>query len=315
MKAHLRPQPPLRQPPPTWRPPGPNRPPQARLHQRLPRGDAPRSSHQLTFWASPCLDPPRSPWPPGGQYPPSPEIPPLGRRPVQDRPAAAAARKATCIMPTFRPRCRRRRAPRPKAPSRLLARARLLPCRSAVRPHNRECWGAGEGRGAGARLGTVPLPQQPPPPRRPAGPKTPPQPRYHRRLSWGEARRSLHQLTFWASPCPDASPETLAAGGSTPTLARHAPDGSTPSSGPLSCGCRRCSSLHLVQKLAPMPPLSRAPARHPAPCRLAYAWPLPYRSASEPLSRDCLRADAGWWTGALRQPAQIQRPPGPQKPP
>ena len=77
-----------------------------------------RRAHRINsrFGRHPARTPPRRPWPPGGQHPPSPEIPPLGRCPVKDRSAAAAAREATCIMPRRLPPCRRRRAPRPKAP-------------------------------------------------------------------------------------------------------------------------------------------------------------------------------------------------------
>jgi hypothetical protein len=169
-------------------------------------------------------------------------------------------------------------------------------------------------QGAGARLGKLPLPQQPPHPRGPAGPKTSPRSHFQYRLPRGAARRPSRQLTVWASPCPDASPEPMAAGGSTPTLAGDAPQGPTPSSGPLSCGCSRRSSLHPVQKPSLPPPPPRAAARRPATRRLAHVWLLPYPSASLSLIRDGLREGASYGTGAhLRPQPPPWQPPTPRR--
>jgi len=115
--------------------------------------------------------------------------------------------------------------------------------------------------------------RQPAPLRRPPGPKTPLLARLHCRLPRGEAPRSSHQLTFWASPCPDASPEAMAAGGSTPTLAGDAPPRPQPANRPASCpdACPlAAAAARPGPKPRPPPPRSRTAAALPQRCTTAH---------------------------------------------
>jgi hypothetical protein len=179
-------------------------------------------------------------------------------------------------------------------------------------------WRAAAGWWVGGHLWARAPRRQPAPLRRPPGPKTPLLARLHCRLPRGEAPRSSHQLTFWASPCPDASPEAMAAGGSTPTLAGDSPPRPLPSQGPLSCSRCPRSDLHHAQTPAPLPPPPRAPAQSPAPLRLARARLLPCRSAVRPHIRECWGAGEGRGAGARlgtlpppRKPPPPRRPAGP----